>query len=618
MLAEIFKAFLITSIAGSALTAAITLLKPVTKRIFGYSWHYYIWLAVLFVMIVPVRFSLPQSSADIPVVNTQAVQTENITEAVQANTANAGQIANPANTITAAQKATDFIGKILDNRMNYLGIIWLLGAAFMLITSINGYIRLIMKIRRNSVIISCPEASIYTDKKITVRSGRELSSPFMLGIFRPTLVLPDRELNSEQLDNILRHEMTHFRRKDILYKWFTLLVRSVHWFNPLVYYVARQISNECEISCDLSVVSQMNDDEQLSYVNTILSLASSDRVKRVPLTTQMASGKKALKRRFTMIKNVKKTSKFMSVLSAVIAAVMLGSTVFASGVVNEYINKEEPVEVFIDGSRLTDTYTNTPFWKNNTPYLPLRETCNIFVLDNNIISWGFDEEFNTNFSELNIPYNYTNIDTTLNCLVYINRNEVIINGISHLLNQPAILKENITYVPYEFFQLIVDIQKNDGSSKLFDNLYVYDKNGNVIDQTEKNLSIESTVYDSDGTVIFESENLKDPQSTVNGFFKAFAESDFILMKNYCTEECINTYLGDGYCFGMTRAELTNMDIDWHEYLKSSNDFNVFVTVNMTPHEISVFDEGETSASFYVILQRQPNGRFLIDKFATGL
>lgn len=308
-----------------------------------------------------------------------------------------------------------------------------------------------------------------------------------------------------------------------------------------------------------------------------------------------------------MIKNVKKTNKFMSVLSTVIAVVMLGTTVFASGVTNGYINKEEPVEVFINDSRLTDVYTNAPFWKNNTPYLPLRETSNIFIIDENIISWGFDEEFNTNFSELNIPYNYTNIDIPLSCLVYINRNEVVINGISFLLTQPAILKENITYVPYEFFQLIVDVQKNDGSSKLFDNLYVYDKNGNVIDKSGKNL-----------TVVFESEDLKDPQSTVNGFFKAFAESDFFLMKNYCTEECRKTFFGDGYCFGMTRADILQMDIDPLEYAKSSNDFNVFVTVDMTPYEISVFDPSETSASFYVILERQPNGRYLIDQFATGL
>ena len=39
MLGEIFKALLITSLAGSALAAVISLLRPITKKVFGYSWH---------------------------------------------------------------------------------------------------------------------------------------------------------------------------------------------------------------------------------------------------------------------------------------------------------------------------------------------------------------------------------------------------------------------------------------------------------------------------------------------------------------------------------------------------------------------------------------------------
>ena len=55
MIGELFKALLITSLAGSALAAVISIFRPITKKIFGYSWHYYIWLCVLFVMLMPVR-----------------------------------------------------------------------------------------------------------------------------------------------------------------------------------------------------------------------------------------------------------------------------------------------------------------------------------------------------------------------------------------------------------------------------------------------------------------------------------------------------------------------------------------------------------------------------------
>ncbi len=62
MLQETFKALLITSLAGTALTGVLTLFRPVTKKVFGYMWHYYIWLAVLCVMLLPVRFGVPQIS----------------------------------------------------------------------------------------------------------------------------------------------------------------------------------------------------------------------------------------------------------------------------------------------------------------------------------------------------------------------------------------------------------------------------------------------------------------------------------------------------------------------------------------------------------------------------
>ena len=74
MIGELFKALLITSLAGSVLAVVISLLRPITKKLFGYSWHYYIWLCVLFVMLMPVRFNVNPMPA--PNIATQTVQTQ--------------------------------------------------------------------------------------------------------------------------------------------------------------------------------------------------------------------------------------------------------------------------------------------------------------------------------------------------------------------------------------------------------------------------------------------------------------------------------------------------------------------------------------------------------------
>lgn len=330
---EIFKAVFITSLAGSALAAVISLFRPITKKLFGYSWHYYIWLCVLFVMLMPVRFDVKPQTA--PSFVTQTVQTEQTTVGGQPEaTENIAQ-ANTAQKPQRLQKAAAIWGRMIYNRMNISAYLWLIGAMALILLNAVRYIRLNIKIRKNGKTVFCPEISEYTDRKINVRVWKNIASPFMTGVFRPMLILPETELSKEQLHNILRHEMTHFKRHDILYKWFAEFVKCVHWFNPIAWYVSRQIAAECEISCDMAVTKNMSGSEEMSYISTILSLLPTGKSKQLPLTTQMASSKKILKRRFIMIKNKKTTSRFMSVISAVIALAVLSTTVFASGILSD-------------------------------------------------------------------------------------------------------------------------------------------------------------------------------------------------------------------------------------------------------------------------------------------
>ena len=329
MLSEIFIAFLIASLAGSCLAAIIALVKPITKKFFGCAWQYYIWLCVLLVMLIPVRFDI--KPAAMPSTETQIQQTsvneelETNESLVQTDTALKTQL---------FEKVSSVWNKVVYNRVNILTYVWLTGAIALILVNIARYVQLNLQIRKNTQIISCPEVKEYTDRKINVRVWENTSSPFMTGIFRPTLVLPKTNLSEEQLHNILLHEITHFKRFDILYKWFAELVKCVHWFNPIAWYVAKQVAAECEISCDMAVTQNMSNSEKKCYINTILSLLPTEKTQQLPLTTQMTSSKKILKRRFLTIKNKKATGKLVSILSAAIALVIFSTTVFASGILS--------------------------------------------------------------------------------------------------------------------------------------------------------------------------------------------------------------------------------------------------------------------------------------------
>ena len=610
MLQETFKAILITSLAGTALTGVLILFRPVTKKVFGYMWHYYIWLAVLCVMLLPVRFGVPQISRAAERPQQMQVQTMQRNEPAHTGFTPSQTNTQAAAELTMTQRIADYAGKTIHNGTNILAAVWLAGMFLMLCISMAGYARLTVKIHKKSDIISCPELERYTNKKIVVRECETLSSPFIMGIIRPTLILPSIGLTPEQLDNILRHEMTHFKRRDVLYKWFAHFVKCVHWFNPAVYYVVRQINIECEISCDLSVVSQMNQDEEKSYIDTILSLLSS-KSKNIPLTTGMTGSKKILKRRFTMIKNKKATSKIMSVLSALIAAVLLSTTVFASGVLSDLTTDHYTIDIRNHRGEKIEL-NNKPFIENSEVYVPLRE---LFEKMGYLNSEDSSIKWDNGTIEISVVFEnrpaYYGLDIGKNWLRLAPPDDNYSVGVAIEMSDVPILKGGTTYVVlndmnYMMYSYFGIRDENNQLCKLTYN--VYEKNG-----TDVTAQIAAATEAKKENVL-----MKQPESTAALFLDAFASGNFEKMKTYCTQSCIDTFFGDGYVFGMKRAELVNVDINETEYAKSSNDFNILVTVNMTPHENSVFDPSQTSTSFYICLFRQPDGRYLINEFATGV
>lgn len=67
------------------------------------------------------------------------------------------------------------------------------------------------------------------------------------------------------------HELIHYKRKDIYYKWLVQVVWCIHWFNPLLYLVVGEINRLCELSCDEAVISFLElDGERREYAGVLL------------------------------------------------------------------------------------------------------------------------------------------------------------------------------------------------------------------------------------------------------------------------------------------------------------------------------------------------------------
>ena len=68
-----------------------------------------------------------------------------------------------------------------------------------------------------------------------------VSSPMLLGLFRPCIILPTADLSQDEFLCTVRHELIHYRRWDMPYKWLVQITICLHWFNPLVYLMGREL-----------------------------------------------------------------------------------------------------------------------------------------------------------------------------------------------------------------------------------------------------------------------------------------------------------------------------------------------------------------------------------------
>lgn len=339
MLENIFKTVLVMSLVGGIVTLLLLLLRPLTKRVFSASWHYFVWIAVLAVMIFPARIDLPDKRVEVSPQFYVSDVTPDFT------ILDVNEIA----TLRVEKAETTASTPAIKITVVHIAYVWLGIAVVMFLTKLLAYFLCSVRLRRNSKEADCPMLSKLTKRQIAVRQGENISSPVMIGLIKHVLYLPDIQMNEEQLRFVLSHELVHLRRGDIFYKWFAMVVKCLHWFNPAVYYIKRKIDEECEISCDMAVTKNADEKEKIRYMETILALLTNGKERAYPLSTGMTGNKKLLKTRFSMLKKNTRAGKIACVVSVIIAIALITPVLCFGGVLNsKYIEPAVVSEVKLE------------------------------------------------------------------------------------------------------------------------------------------------------------------------------------------------------------------------------------------------------------------------------
>lgn len=314
----VWKLFLWMSFFGSLLILVLFAGKCLWKNRISRQWQYYIWLAVIARLLLP--FGLQTGLTDRLVqtvcgaggpglsVSRQEYEGAGYSEGLKVERGQEER--EPARPEESAAEQRP-IREIFSLFAEHIWLIWLTGALILLIRRVTVYQSFLRYVKAGAV----PVSDIALLDRLALTAGQAgikrpvelcvnplVSSPLLTGFFHPCIVLPCGDISEQDFRHIALHELMHCRRLDLFYKWLVQVTVCLHWFNPLVHLMSREITKACEFSCDEAVVAGLGEDGAPDYGRTLLdAMAAVGSCKETFAAVTLGENKRLLKERLEAI-----------------------------------------------------------------------------------------------------------------------------------------------------------------------------------------------------------------------------------------------------------------------------------------------------------------------------
>ena len=414
---EFIKILLSLSVSGALLLLLILGLKPLYKNKFSKRWQYYIWI------VVALRFLLPFTpdttiigslfeKFDTTAITNEIPTTPNVP--VPADTGNSkAEPIQPNREITTAAMREPV------DKYVCLFFIWSALALVLFVRKVTVYQGFIQYIKAgNKEVSDIKILNLLSDceEKLKIKTRVELScnpliaSPMLIGFFRPRIILPAREWEDKELSYIFVHELIHYKQRDMFYKWLIQIVVCVHWFNPFVYLLEKEVNKSCELSCDEKVISVLDDTARREYGDILISFLKSNNLYKSSLASvTLTEGAEQLKERLGAIMKFRKKSKVIIAITAIFTvAVCICFFVTGAYTAPSIANEKKP---FMEAA--TDIFGNDEEKKQFTEIISASGEM-IGIIDNNkeierfvkqldIESWNYMEQLP---EDMDLVYSY--------------------------------------------------------------------------------------------------------------------------------------------------------------------------------------------------------------------
>lgn len=145
------------------------------------------------------------------------------------------------------------------------------------------------------------------------RSAR-VPAPFLAGVLRPAIYLPEDLTDPQFLNFTLRHELAHYKKGDLSLKLVVLAASAVQWYIPLWPLLQRDFAEVCEEDCDAFVAATLSGAQRQAYAGLLLDYAGS----RLPgAALAFSSPKGRLKKRLGLLLRPAKPRRALKIAGAI-------------------------------------------------------------------------------------------------------------------------------------------------------------------------------------------------------------------------------------------------------------------------------------------------------------
>lgn len=351
-MSEIIKLILSLSLSGTILASLIFIIKPLIKHKLSKVIQYYLWIVVLLRLIVPFSFENSIMNKVFYENKTSLDRNHNTVQSIgktSDNIVSSSMIEkaeeNKANEVYNRESNDSKYSLGILNKYNvkdllnkYALYLWVLGATIAFTTNLTGYARFSKQLKETNKPVTEKEKIVLKSllnkrHNVTLVRNPYVATPILLGILRPYIIIPDTSFDEKQLRNILLHEISHLRRFDIVVKWLTMIATSIHWFNPIMYSIKKEIDRACELACDETVIKNLTPAEKQAYGDTLIAVVAEHKYSSGALQATMCEEKKTLKERLVAIMKHNKRPRFIIVLSVILLGFLIfGGLYLGAGV----------------------------------------------------------------------------------------------------------------------------------------------------------------------------------------------------------------------------------------------------------------------------------------------